>query len=350
MKTKTAVITILFSIFTLTISAHALKLKKTIRGQISPKSVVHSGTGLFFAQNMMYNHTITVYNRQYKLVKTISDRINLSDYGYKKHKGSFRGAPVECAFSHGGDYAWVSQYCMFGRGFHNHGHDKGGPNGNYDKSFVYKINTKSLKIEDVIKVGAVPKFVAVTPDNKYVLVTNWCTWDLSVIDIKKNDVIKSIKLGRFPRGIVVSPNGDRAYVAVMGSYDVAVVSMKDFSVRWIKRVGHSPRHLNIDPGNRYLYATCNGEGTVAKIDLKSQKVVKKIVTGRAPRSMIISDDGRYLYVVNYKSATMSKVRTSDMKVMQSVKTNPSPIGITYDPKTREVWVACYGGTIMVFVD
>ena len=28
----------------------------------------------------------------------------------------------------------------------------------------------------------VPKYVAVTPDNRYVLVTNWCSFDLSVID------------------------------------------------------------------------------------------------------------------------------------------------------------------------
>jgi hypothetical protein len=48
-----------------------MKLKKTIYGKISPKSVVHSGTGLFFAQNMMYSHTITVYDRKYNLVKTI---------------------------------------------------------------------------------------------------------------------------------------------------------------------------------------------------------------------------------------------------------------------------------------
>ena len=38
-------------------------------------------------------------------------------------------------------------------------------------------------IDQVIPVGAVPKYVAVTPDDKTVLVTNWCSWDLSVIDV-----------------------------------------------------------------------------------------------------------------------------------------------------------------------
>jgi YVTN family beta-propeller protein len=66
--------------------------------------------------------------------------------------------------------------------------------------------------------------------------------------------------------------------------------------------------------------------------------------------MVISDDGQRLYVVNYGSNTVSKVRTSDMKVLQTVNVNEAPIGITYDPQTREIWVACYSGSIMVFQD
>jgi hypothetical protein len=46
---------------------------------ISPKSAVASGSGHLIAQNMMYRHSITVYNRSYRLVKTISDRIDLQD-------------------------------------------------------------------------------------------------------------------------------------------------------------------------------------------------------------------------------------------------------------------------------
>ena len=34
----------------------------TINGHISPKSVDATGTGLVFAQNMMYRHTMTVYD------------------------------------------------------------------------------------------------------------------------------------------------------------------------------------------------------------------------------------------------------------------------------------------------
>ncbi|QLE58544.1 peptidoglycan-binding protein [Nostoc sp. TCL26-01] len=327
-----------------------MTLIKTISGKISPKSVVYSGNGLFFAQNMMYNHNITVYNRDYKLVKVIPDEVDLSKYGYSQFKGKYKGAPVEASFSHNGKYAWVSNYQMYGRGFNNPGSDQCNPSQNTDKSFLYRINTETLKIDSVIPVGSVPKFVATSPDEQLILVSNWCSWDLSVVDAQKNQEIHRIKLGRYPRGIAVNATSEKAYVAVMGSYEIAEVDLRDFSVKWLRNIGHSPRHLNIDPAGKYLYASLNGEGKIAKISLPQGKLVQKVSTGNAPRSMVLSDDGQRLYVVNYGENTVSKVRTSDMKVLQKVNVEPNPIGITYDPQTREVWVACYSGNIMIFQD
>ncbi|NEO98432.1 MAG: peptidoglycan-binding protein [Symploca sp. SIO2E9] len=331
-------------------SPNWMTLKHTIYGKISPKSIVHSGQGLFFAQNMMYSHTITVYDRDYKLVKTIPDVVNLSKYGYSKFNGEYQGSPVEAGFSHNGKYAWVSNYKMYGSGFNKPGSDKCSPNQNTDNSFLYRINTENLNIEEVIQVGSVPKFLAASPDSRLVLVSNWCSWDLSIVDTQNNQELKRIKLGRYPRGVAIDAASEKAYVALMGSYDIAVINLKDFSVEWLRNVGRSPRHLNIDPEGKHLYATLNGEGQVAKIDLSTGKATKKVVTGSAPRSMTLSDDGQLLYVVNYHSNTVSKVRTSDMEVLQTVSVNAHPIGITYDAETRQVWVACYSGSIMVFQD
>ncbi|ABA20584.1 Peptidoglycan-binding domain 1 [Trichormus variabilis ATCC 29413] len=327
-----------------------MRLIKTISGKISPKSVVYSGNGLFFAQNMMYNHTITVYDRNYELVKVIPDEVDLSKYGHSRFKGKYRGAPVEASFSHNGKYAWISNYQMYGPGFNNPGSDKCHPSQKTDKSFLYRINTETLKIDRVIPVGSVPKFVATSTDENLILVSNWCSWDLSVVDINQNQEIKRIKLGPYPRGIVVDAASETAYVAVMGSYNIAKVNLRDFSVQWLRNIGSSPRHLNIDPEGKYLYASLNGEGKIAKISLPQGNLVKKIATGNAPRSMVLSANGQTLYVVNYGEDTVSKVRTSDMKVLQKVKVEPDPIGITYDPQTREVWVACYSGNIMIFQD
>lgn len=329
-----------------------MRLAKTIEGNISPKSVVASGSGRIVAQNMMYRHSITVYDRSYRLVKTISDRVDLEALGGPAAGGPVRGAPVEAAFSPDARYAYVSNYSMYGPGYTREGSDRCSPGSAIDRSFVYRVDMGRLAVDRVGQVGQVPKYVATTPDGRLVLVANWCSYDLSVLSARTLKQLRRVRLGTYPRGIAVDPRSRAAYVAVMGSTRIAVVDLRSFTVGWIQGVGSGPRHLVIDPAGRWLYATLNGEGRVAKIDLRTRRVVARVATGAAPRSMTIAEDGRALYVVNYGSGTVSKLRTSDLRVLQVVRTNRHPIGIAYDVHrgAGHVWVACYTGTIMVFKD
>lgn len=105
MNTKVLLASVLLAVWVQT--ADCLTFERTIEGDLRSKSVVHSGSGLFFAQNMMYRHNIAVYNRSYELVKVIPDQVRLADFGHP-NQGVFSGAPVEAAFSHEGKYAWVS--------------------------------------------------------------------------------------------------------------------------------------------------------------------------------------------------------------------------------------------------
>ncbi len=331
--------------------AAELRLERltTITGTISPKSVVSSGTGLFFAQNMMYRHTITVYDRAFQLVTTISDEVDLAALGASGYSGTHKGAPVEAAFTSDGAYAYVSNYQMYGAGFGRAGGDGCGLAG-WDQSFLYRIDTTALQIDQAIAVGAVPKYVAVTPDDRKVLVTNWCTFDLSVIDTASATEVARVPLGRHPRGIAVTPDGRHAYVAVMGSRDIARVDLADLSVVWLRNVGANPRHLVMGPQGRYLYASLNGEGRLIKIDLATGEVLARVSTGSGPRSMVISGDGTALYVGNYHSDTVAKVTTADMRVTQTLAVPHHPIGITRDAATGNIWVSSYVGAITVFAD
>lgn len=326
-----------------------LVLRETLGGDISPKSVVSSGTGLVFAQNMMYRHTVTVYDsRTLELVKTIADTVSLADFGYKRYSGTQQGAPVEAAFSPDGKYAYVSNYSMYGAGFGPEGDDQCTPSSGYDRSFVYRISLETLEIDDAYRVGAVPKVVAVTPDGRFVLVANWCTWDLSVVSTKRGREVRRIPMGRYPRGITVSPEGGAAYVAIMGGDYLVRVDLRTWETSTIP-IGSGPRALEIDPSGKRIYATLNAAGRVAKLSLETGRV-KTVATGTLPRSLAVADDGKAVYVVNYESGTVSKLRAPDLKVLQTIPACYHPIGITYDAPTRRVWVACYGGSILVYND
>lgn len=333
----------------LTAAERVLAHVATIGGGISPKSVVASGNGLFFAQNMMYRHTVTVYDRDYELVATIEDRVTPAEYGHDDFDTELRGSPVEAAFTSDGSYAFVSNYKMYGGGLSTAAGD-GCNAGNWPDSFVYRIDTGTLEIDQVIRVGPVPKFLAVTPDDRQLVVSNWCGFDVSVVDLATATETARVPVGRHPRGVAISPSSDTAYVAVMGSTRIAVIDLASGDVGYLEEVGRSPRHLVISPDGGTLYVSLNGEGRIARVDLATGEVMAKVATGSAPRSMEISDDGSALYVVNYNSNTISKVRTEDMREVSELPTGLRPIGITYDAATRQVWVANYSGTIQVFTD
>ncbi len=326
-----------------------LQLEKvtTIFGDISPKSVVASGDGLFFAQNMMYRHTITVYNDDYELVATIPDAVSLAEYGHGDYENDHQGSPVEAVPTSDGQYVYVSNYQMYGEDYGRAGGDSCDLT-DWDNSFVYRVSADRLEIDQVIAVGAVPKFLAITPDDSLVLTTNWCSFDLSVIDTESATEVSRVHLGRHPRGIAVTEDGGTAYVAIMGGRDIAMVDLETFEVDWLENIGANPRHLVLAPGGEVLYATLNGEGTVVAIDVATGAVTERISSGASPRSMTISDDGRSLYVVNYNSDTVSKIDTETYTVLQTLDVPHRPIGITYDGAGREVWVASYSGAITVF--
>lgn len=323
---------------------------QTITGAIRPKSVVHNHQGKFFAQNMMYRHSITVYDRKFKLQKTISDEINFKHFGIKGFKGKHQGAPVEAAISPDGQYAWVSNYQMYGKGFDNPGSDNCAKSATYDKGYVYKINTEQLRIEKVLQAGCVPKHLACSPDGQLLLVSNWCSGDVSIFDARADSLLTTIGLGKYPRGIAIDSRSRFAYVAVMGSAKIARIDLASFKVRLMEKVGRTPRHICLSPDDKYLYVSLNAEGKVLKYDLGTLKLLKAKSVGTTPRSMVLSPGGRFLYVVNYKDNQMTKLKTADMTIVQRIKTNAKPIGITLDEQEQTVWVACYTGSLMVFKD
>jgi len=332
------------------VSSHAqISLKQNIGDNISPKSIVADGRGLFSAQNMMYKHSVTLYSAQGVLLKTISDAVNLNRFGFTEYEDAlYRGAPVEACFTPDGKYLWVSNYAMYGPGFNREGCD-GCSGDDFDPSFLFKINTITYQIESVVKVGSVPKYLTITDNGKLLLVSNWTSSDVSIIDLESETEIKRVKVGPRPRGIAVDRRNQRAYVAIMGSNKIAVINLLNYSVTYIELEGKGPRHLLINSSSTHLFVAINSANKIAKINIQNRRV-EYCKTNSAPRSMVLSADERFLYVVNYYASTFQKVNANNLEVMETISTLQKPIGIAGDWKRGNIWVSCYSGKIQMFTD
>lgn len=326
-------------------------IQKIANAGLQPKSIVHSGNGLFFAQNMMYRHNVSVFDRAGDLVAQVDDKVDLRTFGIDPSpRGAIvKGSPVEAAFSTDGRFAYVSNYKMYGNGW-NPIADDACQGRKWDPSFVYRIDTTTFTIDQVIAVGAVPKFLAISPDDRWLVVANWCSLDVAIVDTATGLDVQRVDVGLHPRGIAITNDSSTAFVAVMGGAKIVAINLKDYSTRIIESAGPTPRHLVLSPDDTILYVTNNLAGTVRSIDVASGQLIKSVRSGTQPRSMSISEDGLSLYVVNYEDATLTKIATETMTVIQSMPTGYHPVGITYDPAMRRVWVANYAGSVYVYED
>ena len=324
-------------------------LRETLGGDISPKSVVSSGTGLVFAQNMMYQHSVTVYDaRKLELEKTISDTVSLADFGYKRYSGTQQGAPVEAAFSPDGKYAYVSNYSMYGEGF--------GPEGD-DECTPASGLRQELRLPDLAgdardrrrlpgRRGAEGR--RRDPDGRFVLV-------VELVHLGPQRHLDDGRAGGAadPDGRV--PRGHRG-LAGRGRRLRGNHGRRRSRPRRPGHVGdvhHPDRGRAPRARDRPLRGTDLRDperaGRVARLDLPTGRV-RTVSTGTLPRSLAIAADAKAIYVVNYESGTVTKLRTKNIKVLQTIDACFHPIGITYDAPTQRVWVACYGGSILVYDD
>lgn len=320
-------------------------------GPSTPKSIISNGEGLLIANNMLYQHSVTIYDSETnELVKSLSDAVDLHSYGFTDYPADtlINGSPVEAVWTSDGDYAYVSNYLVAEYG--GYADDACASGQTITPGFIYRFNAETLDWDQVIQGGRIPKYVALTSDDSTLLVSNWCDHDLSIIDVETGETIHRVPININPRGIVILPDDKTAYVTAQWAHELYRVDIENGTSEKVMDTGTMPRHLVLSPEGDIMYLTISRENTILKMDAETAEILDRTTTGLEPRTTDISPDGTALYVVNYDEATVSKFDAITLEEIQREPVHDSPIGVTYDAKTGKVWVANYGGSFHVFND
>ncbi|MGQ9898036.1 MAG: YncE family protein [Acidobacteriota bacterium] len=132
-----------------------LKLVKKLNVPAGPKSLRVLPDGKRVMTCNLYGHQVTFIDaKTYEILQKVP----------------VGGEPVECTFTKGGKYAWVSLY----------GSERVGVT-----SVVVVIDTETYQIVARIPAGRVPKVVAESPDGKWVYAANWLSESITVMDAEK---------------------------------------------------------------------------------------------------------------------------------------------------------------------
>jgi DNA-binding beta-propeller fold protein YncE len=209
----------------------------------------------------------------------------------------------------------------------------------------------------LIETGKTPKVISRTADSRHLLVSNWHSRNVSVLEMDADQypfgkVVSTVPVSAIPRGVVVDDKNDRSFVAIMGGASLSVINNNTWKSDTIFQVAASPRHVVMDDKER-LFVSYNSLGTIAAIDANTGKTLFTAKTHAQPRTIVLSKNHRFIFVTCYTSDMVDvyKINENNFSKVASLPCGGRPVGVDIfeGPETLEAWVCSYSsGSITVF--
>jgi DNA-binding beta-propeller fold protein YncE len=286
------------------------------------------------------------------------------DYATEKPIASFQEKPVEACLTHDDKLLWVSLHNAEGIVPIRVDSIEANLPVMQPGQAVKKItviypgsNNRDSFTVPLIKTGKTPKVISRTSDSKYLLVSNWHSYNVSVLEMDIGSypfgkVISTIPVSSIPRGIAVDDRNNRSYVAIMGGASLAVINHAAWTKGDAIPVASNPRHLVMDTSGR-LFVSYNKLAKVACIDAATGKTLFTTATHAQPRTIILSKNHRFLFVTCYSSDYLDVFRVNEagFEKVISIPCKGHPVGVDIfeNDNMLEAWVCSYSnGSISVF--
>lgn len=208
-----------------------------------------------------------------------------------------------------------------------------------------------------IPVGAEPHALAMTPDNRYLLVTNDGSDDLTVVDAHTLQVVSTVpSVGNAPHMVAVRPDGVEAWVGNIAGGDVSLVDVQKAITDPADAVicvapGGSGHDCRIPTGagtegiaftrdGRVAYAANGGANTVSVIDLSGRQVIRNLSVPGSPRRVQLRPDGLRAYVSQLFGSQVAVIDTATHLLVPSetIASVPNGLGMDFRADGKRLYV------------
>jgi len=205
------------------------------------------------------------------------------------------------------------------------------------------IDTAERKVVGTIKVGQRPRGIAITKDQKYVLVAVGDDDTIQMIDTTSNKVVDTLPSGPDPELFTDDPSGRILYVANENDNTVTIIDIERRARLGDVEVGVEPEGMGLSPDGKILVNTSETTNMAHFIDTATRQIVANILVDARPRFAQFKDDGSELWVSSEIGGTVSVIdpvkRAVKRKInftvpgMRQEAIQPVGIAITHDGKT-----------------
>ncbi len=208
------------------------------------------------------------------------------------------------------------------------------------RNTVAIIDTRDNRVDQFIEIAGDPAGIAVSPNGRFVYVSETATDTLIVIDTSTRQVVDTVRLGGGPAGIAATES--TIYVAQYSLDQVAVVESSTRRLVDAIPVGKSPDPLALTHDQKRLLVGNRGFGgiSVTVIDTTSNLVTSTITDVSIPDGLAISSDSQFAYVVGGTSLTAVNLRSGRSFLELSLDIEPNDVALTPDDRFAFVANTC----------
>lgn len=213
-----------------------------------------------------------------------------------------------------------------------------------NRLWIINLNTRKI-IGKCETGGNWSKVVRVHPSGQFVLVSNWHSHDVSIINIENPAnpyLVKQLPAGESPRGIAFSHDGKTALITGFYSGNIIEIGKTASGDLEVVNVGEKFDHPNYsgnlrdilpDPKNSDLFWISNlGRNLILCYSLSNRQFLQSVLVGKSPNSLAFDEDGRLLVSCRGSNAILVMDTSELISIGRSAITGQKPTGLAPIPK------------------
>lgn len=346
----------------------AFEKKEMLSAAGGTKSVLFNSAGTkLFAMNLEgmsvyeFDQASRKITREFKFTPT---RGTGWDYNKSRPIPSFQEKPVEACFSHDDKILWVSLHNADGivpiwiNDFSKNNAKTSTEQKTKPVTVIYPgISKRDSFRVPLIETGKTPKVISRTANNNHLLVSNWHSRTVSILEMDSvsspyGRIISTVPVSAIPRGIAVDDKNKKSFIAIMGGASLAVISNDTWKNDTILNVWSSPRHIIMDTSG-HLFVSYNSLGKIACLDATTGKSLFTASTHAQPRTIVLSKNHKFIFVTCYTSdyVDVYKINADNFEKIASLPCGGHPVGVDIfeNDDKLEAWVCSYSnGAINIY--
>ena len=131
---------------------------------------------------------------------------------------------------------------------------------------------------------------------------------IGVVDVASGKVVRKFTSGQDPESFDISPDGKFLYVSNEDAAEMSVLDLVSGEITARVKVGEEPEGVTVRPDGKVVYVSCEGDNEVVAIDTASLKVVGRIKAPARPRSIVFTPDSTIGFVASENGGAVSRGR------------------------------------------